>query len=434
MQKSRMRVFGWLWLGQSVSSFGSGLSAFAVGVWLFQKTGAVTPLALAVLFGTTPGILLAPLAGVAVDRYDRKRIMLLSDAGQAVTVLLLLIVVMSVNVSTGAVYALLAVSSAVGALQWPAEQATMSLLVPAGQLGRANGLQSLGEGAATLVAPISAGLLVPTIGISGTIVIDLATFVFSAVILVFLKIPNPVVSAEQQQKNKQNSVLEDIKVGWEFIRMRRGLVNLLSVGTALNLVSFFVTFRLVTPMVLSRTNDATTLGWIGSAFGLGLLSGGLLMSVWGGPERKIYGVAAAIFISGLLGQALFGLSSSVAVWLLAVFSGSFVIALQGGCANAIWQLKTPKNIQGRVFSLRRLISQFTAPIGLLLIGPLADLVLQPFWKSYGPNVIGRWPGTLPGGGYALAFVAFGVLSMLIACVCLLTPSIRSVESDVPDAE
>ena len=117
-----------------------------------------------------------------------------------------------------------------------------------------------------------------------------------------------------------------------------------------------------------------------------------------------------------------------------MFSGSFVIALQGGCANAIWQLKTPKNIQGRVFSLRRLISQFTAPIGLLLIGPLADLVLQPFWKSHGPNVIGRWPGPLPGGGYALAFVAFGALSMLIACVCLLTPSIRSVESDVPDAE
>ena len=108
----------------------------------------------------------------------------------------------------------------------------MSLLVPAGQLGRANGLQSLGEGAATLVAPISAGLLVPTIGISGTIVIDLATFVFSAVILVFLKIPNPVVSAERQQKNKQNSVLEDIKVDWEFIRMQRGLINLLSVGTA----------------------------------------------------------------------------------------------------------------------------------------------------------------------------------------------------------
>ena len=116
MQKSRMRVFGWLWLGQSVSSFGSGLSAFAVGVWLFQKTGTVTPLALAVLFGTTPGILLAPLAGVAVDRYDRKRIILLSDGGQAVTALLLM-VVMSESVSAGAVYALLAISSAVGALQ-----------------------------------------------------------------------------------------------------------------------------------------------------------------------------------------------------------------------------------------------------------------------------------------------------------------------------
>lgn len=140
LQLPQMRVFFWLWLGQSVSTFGSSLSSFAVGVWLFQKTDTVTPLALAVLFGNTPSILLSPLAGLIVDRYNIKTIMLLSDVGQAMTALALLIIVMSGNMGIWMIYLLLALGSAISTFQWPAEQATMSLLVPDEHLGRANGL------------------------------------------------------------------------------------------------------------------------------------------------------------------------------------------------------------------------------------------------------------------------------------------------------
>ncbi len=431
LQLPQMRVFFWLWLGQSVSSFGSGLSAFAVGVWLFQKTGTATPLTLAVLFGNTPGILLSPLAGLIVDRYNRKIVILLSNIGQALTTLALLLVVISGNIDLWKIYLFLALANAFSTFQWPAEQATVSLLVPSEHLGRANGLQSLGEGAATLVAPIAAGLLVPTIGISGTIIIDMLTFVFGALVLSALSIPNPEKSPERPELKKY-SVREEVFLGWKFIKNHSGLLNMLLIGAAVNLTGFFVTFRLVTPLVLSRTSDTAILGWIGSAFGLGMISGGSLMSIWGGPRRKILGVFGSILVSGLFGQLLFGLGSITFVWMVAVFIGSFVIPIWGGCANAIWQSKTPKELQGRVFALRRLISQFTAPIGLLLIGPLADAVLQPFWKAHGPNLLGGWPGSLPGGGYAMAFVILGLFTALIAFGCVFIPSVRSIDDELPD--
>lgn len=427
----QMRVFFWLWLGQSVSSFGSGLSAFAVGVWLFQKTGTATPLTLAVLFGNTPGILLSPLAGLIVDRYSRKTVMFLSSIGQALTTLALLLIVASGNADLWKIYLLLAVASAFSTFQWPAEQATVSLLVPAEHLGRANGLQSLGEGAATLVAPIAAGLLVPTIGISGTLFIDTLTFVFGAAVLSVLKIPNPEKSPGGQNPERY-SMREEVFLGWKFIKNHSGLLNMLLIGAVVNLTGFFVTFRLVTPLVLSRTNDTAILGWIGSAFGLGMISGGILMSMWGGPRRKIWGVFGAILVSGLFGQLLFGLGSTTLVWMVAVFTGSFVIPMWGGCANTIWQSKTPKELQGRVFALRRLISQFTAPIGLLLIGPLADSVLQPFWKARGPNLLGGWPGSLPGGGYTMAFVLLGLVTALVAFGCVFIPSVRNIDDELPD--
>ena len=257
------------------------------------------------------------------------------------------------------------------------------------------------------------------------------TFVFSAFVLSILKIPNPEKLPENQKAIKY-SMREEVFLGWQFIKSHSGLLNMLIIGAGVNLTSFFVTFRLVTPLVMSRTNDTAILGWIGSAFGLGMISGGVLMSVWGGPRRKILGVFGAALASSLFGQVLFGLGSTFPIWLMAVFCGSFVIPIWGGCTNAIWQSKTPKEVQGRVFSLRRLISQFTAPIGLILIGPLADSVLQPLWRARGPNLIGGWPGSLPGGGYALAFVILGLLSASTAFSCLLIPSVRNIDKELPD--
>ncbi|MFK7604333.1 MFS transporter [Deinococcus sp. SM5_A1] len=430
LHQPKTRTFLWMWFGQSISMFGSGMTSFAIGVWLYLQTGTATPLALSILFGNTPAILLSPVAGVIADLYSRKYIMLISDIIQALLALILFFVVISDDIKIPYIYVILALSSAASSFQWPAEQATVSLLIPNDQLGRANGLQSFGEGAANLAAPILAGLLVPLIGIQKIILIDLGTFLVSSTILFLLKIPNNEISSKVEKLNE--SFGKQIATGWKFIISNPGLLGLLALGSTANLYGYFVTFRLVIPVIINETNDTKILGIVTSIFGIGMLVGGIVMTAWGGPKKRIHGIAGAMLISGLLGQVLFGSTSSSLGWVLAVFFGSFVIPIQGGSTNAIWQSRTPKEIQGRVFALRRLISQITAPIGLIAIGPLVDNFLQPMLQSQRFSIWGLGFGGTSNSGYEFAFIALGLLSALTSTLYLIIPSVRNIEEKLPE--
>jgi MFS family permease len=426
------RTFLWLWLAEAVSTFGSNLTAFALGIYLYQRTGEATPLALSVLAGYLPAILLGPFAGVIVDRVDRKWAMVLSDAGQALTTLALLVLIASGTFSPALIYVLLAVGSAAGTLQYPAAAATVSLLVPPAHLGRANGLLSLAEGMGSLFAPVLAGFLIVGLGISGVMVIDVATFVFSALVLLRLRLPRP--PREAPQPGERRPLWPEIRAGWTYIAARRGLLGLLLIGAALNLIGIFVTARLNTPLVLARTDgDTAALGVVAGAFGLGMLLGGVGMATWGGPTPRIYGALGGIAALGLSYQVLFGLGHTVPVWALASFLGGLLIPVQSGSANAIWQAKVPPAVQGRVFAVRRTVGQLLAPVGLLLIGPLADQVAAPWLQTDTGQRLSPLLGTGPGANFALILCLCGGLSALLALLALALPQIRGIEADLPDA-
>lgn len=426
------RTFLWLWLGQSVSSFGSHLTAFALGIYLYERTGEATPLALSVLAGYLPAILLGPFAGVIVDRIDRKWAMLLSDCAQAVTTLALLLVIGTASFSPVLIYLLLAVGSAASTFQYPAATATISLLVPPVHLGRANGLLSLGEGAGSLFAPILAGFLVALLGVSSVMIIDVATFLASALILAALRLPRP--ESEASHVGQRHPLWPEVRAGWTYIAARRGLLGLLLTGAALNLIGIFVTARLNAPLVLARTNgDTAALGFVSSAFGLGMLLGGVGMATWGGPRPRVYGALGGIAALGLGYQVLFGLGHSLPVWVAASFLGGLLIPLQSASANAIWQAKVAPNVQGRVFAVRRTVGQFLAPVGLLLIGPFADRVAAPLLRTEVGMLLAPLLGTGPGTNFALVICICGVLSTLLALVALAFPKLRKVEFDLPDA-
>ncbi|MEJ2149218.1 MAG: MFS transporter, partial [Chloroflexota bacterium] len=173
---SGMRTFYVVWFGQLVSTFGSGLTAFAVGVWLFQQTGTVTPLALLLLFKTLPVIVLSPFAGALVDRWDRRHVMLLADGVAACTTILLALLFLAGRVGRWQLYGLVALAAAAETLQVPAFLASVSLLVPEAQYGRADGMAQVAQAVADILAPTLAGLLLVTIGVPGVLLIDFATF------------------------------------------------------------------------------------------------------------------------------------------------------------------------------------------------------------------------------------------------------------------
>ena len=431
LRHSGSRTFVWLALGQSVSLFGTHLTAFALGVWLFMETGTATPLALSVLSGFLPSVLLGPYAGVVVDRVSRKWAMLLSDLGQGLATLAILLLLAAGVLEPWMIYGLLALSSAVGAFQYPALASSISLLVPGQHLGRANGLLSFGEGAGGLAAPLLAGVLVPLIGISGVMLIDVVTFAFSALVLFFLRIPTPARSTTQ---DKRRVPLAEMYEGWRYITHRSGLLGLLLIGALLNLIGIFVTARLVTPLVLARSGgDTAVLGLVTSAFGAGMLVGGAAMTLWGGPKRRIYGALGAMIAIGLSYQVLFGLGRSWLLWMGASFLGAFFIPIQSASANAIWQAKVLPAVQGRVFALRRTVGQALTPVGLLSIGPLADQVAEPLMQGPLGTTLEPLFGTSPGRGFALVMVVFGLLTVLVAIAGLLWPRVRLIERELRDA-
>jgi MFS transporter, DHA3 family, macrolide efflux protein len=422
------RTFLGLWLGQLVSGFGSGLTGFALGVWLFQTTGQATPLFLSALASTLPGLLLGPFAGVIVDRVPRKPLLLLMDSLQAAVTLTLLLLLAAGQLQPWLMYLLLAVSSAAGTFQWPAQAATVSVLVPREELGRASGLNSMGESIVGLATPIVAGALVPIIGITGVLWLDLATFVVGAGILAVLNIPNPVASGEQRQALWREALL-----GWRFIFERAGLLNLLLVFAGVNFL-YGLSSNLITPLILVRTgNNTATLGLVLSAFGAGALAGSLAMTITGGPRPRIHGVFLGMAASGLLGAMLFSVANSLPLWLLANFCAGFSFPVMNGSSQAIWQSKVLPALQGRVFAVRRLIAQITTPLALMVAGPLTDRLFVPLMQGPVGNNLAWLLGPEAGRGYAALWLVCGVLATLNGLSGYLRPSARNVERDLPDA-
>jgi DHA3 family macrolide efflux protein-like MFS transporter len=424
-----MRIFVIVWTGQFVSLLGSGLTKFALGVWIFLETGSVTPLALIALFTVIPHIVLGPFVGTLVDRWDRRKAMILSDSGDALCTLALATLLYVDHLEIWHVFVIALVSSGFSTFQWPAYSAATTLIVPKKHLSRAAGMVQTAQSASNILSPMIAGLLVVTIKIWGVFAIDFATFLFALVTLLIVRIPKPETTADG--KKGKGSFLKEVAYGWSYIRARSGLLALLIffAGTNLAYSSFSVLF---TPMVLSFASPAS-LGTLESAGGIGMFIGGVLLSVWGGPRKRIYGVLGFGFLSGVAAIFL-GIRPNLLIIACANFACLFTVPFIGGCSQAIWQVKTAPDVQGRVFSLRRAISWSTTPVSLLLLGPLADKVFEPAMAAEGilRESVGTIIGTGPGRGIALLTILLGVFVIIITIICFLYPRLRYVEDELPD--
>lgn len=425
------RTFVLIWLGQVVSMLGSGLTNFGLGVWVYERTGSVTDFTLIFFCGTLPGLLLSPFIGVLVDRWDRRMVLLLSDLGAALGTVALVTLLMTDSVALWHIYAIVAFSTVFMAFQFPAYGASVTLLVPKKHLGRASGMTQLGASAARIIAPLLAGVLMPFVRLEGLIAIDLATFIFAAVTLLVVRIPRPERSAAGQAAGG-GSFLRQAAFGWQYLKMRPALLSLLAFFAVLNLF-FAMSQVLTTPLVLSVAGPAQ-LGLVLSLGSAGALAGGLLMSTWGGPARRIWGVLG---FSPLLGLALIliGASSWIPLIAAGVFLLFFLVPIINGSDQALWQSKVEPDIQGRVFAMRQLLSQFTTPIAFLAAGPLADHVFRPLLAPGGAlaGSLGPVFGVGEGRGIGLQFALMGALMIVAAVGGLLQPRLRSLDEDVPDA-
>ncbi|MGK7874282.1 MAG: MFS transporter [Xenococcaceae cyanobacterium] len=424
-----MRIFLLIWFGQMVSLLGSKLTEFALGVWVYQKTGSITQFAIIVLLIHLPNIIISPIAGALVDRWNRRGAMILSDFAAGISTLGILVLVFSERLEIWHIYLAVAISSIFNAFQLPAYTAAIAQLIPKKHYSRANGMVQTSKAIARVISPVIAGFLVGIIELEGILLIDFSTFVVAIITLLSVRLPH--IKNAKTNKLKISQLLRETLSSWNYIAARPGLLRLLIfVSTTYFTVGILeVVFW---PLVLDF-GSSTELGIVLSIGGCGMLLGSLVISAWGGPKRRIYGILSFVPLQGGV-MFLGGLQASVPLAATGLFGYLFAQPIILSCNQAIWQSKVPLNLQGRVFALQQMIERSLAILAYIIIGPLVDYIFEPLMATNGllANSIGKVIGVGPGRGIALLVILMGIVNILATIVAYGEPRLRRLEKELPD--
>lgn len=426
-----MRTFLIIWLGQLVSTFGSRMTSFALQIWAWELTGQATALALVGFFSGLPSIFVTPFAGIIVDHWNRKWLMILGDAIAALSTFTILCLFLTHHLQIWHLYLLGAIEGIFVEIQTLAYSTSISLLVPKQQYARANSLDSAIHYGAIILAPALTGALYAVIHLAGIAILDLVAFVVALGTLLPMKIPQPTPSQEDQQTVA--TIWHQLIFGWRYIWTRPGLLAVVGL-MALFWFMHDLGGALYAPMILARSdNNASILGYVASAAGLGGVTGALLLSAWGGPKRHIRGVLLGMVGAGL-SKVIFGLGQVSWVWLPAQFCSSLNFPLLTSSEKAIWLTKVNPGVQGRVFATRSLLMQIVSAIAMLIAGPLADRVFEPAMSRGGSltSIFSSIIGSERGAGLALLYIITSLGLILVGLAGYACSTVRNVELNLPD--
>jgi MFS family permease len=424
----KLRTFYTLILTQTFSQIGSRMTALALGIYVYNQTGEATPLALVALFSFLPQALISSVAGVLADRWDRRYVMVLSDAGQALGTLVLLGMFLTGNFSLPLLYAITLIQAVFGVFQYPAFQASVTMLVPDNQRDRANAIQQLTGPVAGVIAPAIAGVLYSAVGVEGVILFDIITFTAAVIVVMLVRIPRP----EQTEVGKamQGSFLKETLGGFRFLLERRTLFAVMLVMSMVNFLFSGATI-LFTPYLLARTSSEATMGLLLAVLDLGAIVGAVAIGVLGSGKYRVHIVMLGIMFGSVL-LSIIGISRTPLTLGVALFLMTLPMPAVNAIFMSIMQAKTPPDIQGRVFASIGQVSMLLIPLSYLVVGPLSDRVFEPAvgtagWASVAPLV-----GESAGAGMGLIMVIAGVIVFAITGLIYAVPRVRSLERDLPD--
>ena len=402
MTSSWQRRFFTFWFAQALSMIGSNLAQFAITWWMTKATGSATVLATATLFAILPGVLLGPLAGVFVDRWNRRAIMLVADGVGALSAALLVLLFWTDTIAVWHIYAITFVRSLAGTFHFTAVQSSTSLMVPKEQLARIAGLNQTLQGINMVVAPPLGALLLELLALPGMMAIDVVTALLAMALVFTITIPQPQAATTA---TKQLSVLADLSTGLRYIWHWPGLFLGMCLSSFLNFL-LNPAFSLLPILVTNHfQGDALQFATLNTTLGLGFVVGGVLLSVWGGFKRRIYTAVTGI-VGMSIGTLLIAIAPADGYWV--AVAGMAIFGILNPIANgpfmAIMQAVVAPEMQGRFFTVMNTMSAAMSPLGLLLAGPVADAFGVQIWFLIG----------------AIGLLVIGGLFLLI-------PSLRKLE-------
>lgn len=404
-----MARFWVVFAGQAFSLFGSRLVQFTLVWWLTKESGSASVLALASIMALLPQVIVGPFAGSLVDRWSRRIVLIVSDGMIALAIVFLALLYSWGVVEIWHIYALMFIRALLGAFQWPAFQASTSLMVPKEQLSRVAGINQSLQGLVSILAPPLGALLFDVLPIQYILAIDVATAFLAISPLLIITIPQPPRAPDAE--GGWRSVLADMREGMKFVWDWKGLRIIMGMSMIINLVinPGFV----LLPIVVTDHfgGGAIELAYLQSAGGIGMIAGGLLLGVWGGFKNRMTTAFSALAVGGLF-IVLFGFvpGSMLLLAVAAFFLFSALNSMANGTFFAAMQAAIPPEMQGRVFTLLMSFSALMAPVGLAIAGPVSDIIGAMTWFIL--------------GGATLTLM--GVLGFFI-------PAIMNLERDAPNA-
>ena len=421
-----MRKFIIIWIGQLASFLGSEMTNFAITIWAWEVTGKATPLSLILFFVHTPRVIASLFAGVLVDRYSRKLLMIIGDLAAGASTIALLLLFTTNNLQIWHLYFTAAVNSLFGLIQTLAYSASLSLIVPPQHYSRATAINTVQMSSSYIFAPALAGALYPLVGLRGILIIDIVTFIVAIATLSMVRIPQPE-QKEVTQKNIRH-IKQELTFGIRYLFKHPSLLAILAFLLINNLVDS-VNFAILPAMVLARSNsDPTVWGRLLTTFGIGGVLGAATMSIWNLPKRRINGLLMgnAVWKGGLI---LLSVTQSMFLQLVAAVVSGFCSPFPQSSNQGIWMSKVKPEVQGRVFAARDLIADIAMPLGAAIAGPLADNVFAPAMKtdSILARLFGGVFGNETGAGMALTIALFSCCGMALSLSGYAFPLLKNVE-------
>ncbi len=369
---------------------GSQLVSFALVWYLTVTTESATVLAVASLVGILPSVALGPFVGPLVDRWDRRKTMLVADSIIALATLVLAFLFAYTDVQLWQIFGLLFVRAVAGGFHHPSMTASTSLMVPVEHLARIQGVNQMLNGGLNIVAAPLGAILYEALEIQWILAIDVVTAVVAILPLMFFEIPQPDRSQSELLTGKAAGYFSDMAAGFRYVWNWKGLFVLAMMAALLNFL--LAPTMSLNPLLVKDHFSGTVLqlGTYNSLFGVGVILGGLTLSVWGGFKRKIVTSMLGIILLGIgvLAQGVLP-SDMFTVALVAMGLMGFSLPIANGSIGAILQSSVAPDMQGRVFSLVGSLSGAMAPVGLAIAGPISDLIsIQVWFRVAGITCIG----------------------------------------------
>ena len=422
---NNFRLFLILWAGDFTANIASGLTAFALGIYVFEMTGKATSVALAILFAFLPAMILNPLSGVLADRFDRRLLIILGDGCSAIGILFIFLCILTGNINEWQIYTGVGLSSIFIALIEPAYKATITDLLTKEQFAKASGLVQVAGSAKYLLSPFIAGFLLTITDISIILMIDISTIIITIPVTMLIK--KRIVSIKI--KHDKQGLINEFSNGLQIIYSSKGLFLLIFVISA---VTFFmgVLQTLYTPLILALT-DAKTLGVIQSISASGMLISSLLLGVFTITRKYvkqlvIFLISAGIFI------ALLGLTPIIFIIAASGFLFFACLPFINTSADVLIRTNIPKEKQGRVWGCVGTLSQLGYLLAYAVSGLLADFIFNPMLTENGilALTVGRVTGVGNGRGIGLMLIISGFMLVITAVVIGKLRYIRTLEKGI----